>query len=199
MKSWKPNKIRVSSGPNNFSGSKPAGFDVVDTKLVLASAASLLLCVVAVALSYTLLPLVVEFPTEFVGRLSFTLRAELFVVLWLVVGSWIVSGAKMRLQLASGNQNSSDNNKLSAKFEALNNTREQVLLTFCTHLIAATALRGSELAIIPAAIFLFWAGRLAYFFAYPRWIHARQFGVVTSMTPVFFLIAFSLSRIGSSV
>ena len=188
-KNWKPNKIpnrptaqKATSNP----ASRPA-VPTPDLKALWWSGPALLCCIFTLVGFYLLIPRYIEMPVSMIDRLSLVLRSELFVILWLVIGSAFTTVAKYRFEYSNA-QSASEKSSLSAGREALRNTRELVFLTFSVHLVAATLLNGSELTFILSGVFLFCLGRFVYFVFQSRWPNAREFGDITSALPTFLLL-----------
>ena len=116
-------------------------------------------------------------------RLEATLRADVFVVLWLAAG--IANVARLRFFsetdiAGSGSTHASDPVRQAAAI--LQNTVEQVCLAVFAHLIV-TASVGHPALLIHALVILFCVGRLLFWIGYRRGAGGRAFGFALTFYP----------------
>ena len=117
-------------------------------------------------------------------RLGFALKADLFVLLWLVAAVGRV--AKIRFfstEDLDGGGLSKPSHRIKVPLSLLQNTQEQALLALGAHLALAVVLEATELALIPLLVALFCIGRAAFWFGYSGGAAARAFGFATTFYP----------------
>lgn len=136
---------------------------------------------------YFALPMHFIFPTDLAGRIAFTLQADIFVFLWVVIAIRMVS--RVRFYSAEDNRGSAytiPSPKIAVPRAFLQNTLEQAFVAVGAHLALATLLSGPALSVIPSAVLLFGIGRIAFLRGYPYGAGARAFGIVTTVLPTMF-------------
>jgi uncharacterized membrane protein YecN with MAPEG domain len=122
-------------------------------------------------------------PMPFVSRLQFALRADTFVVVWLVAG--IANVARLRFfstRDIAGSSAGDVSEDVRMANAVLQNTVEQVVLATVTHMIVVAAFVRSN-AVIAALVCLFAAGRLLFWAGYRRGAKGRAFGFALTFYP----------------
>lgn len=163
---------------------QPIDLRAEQRKILKASLASLIFCILVLTAGYLLLPRYFAFPTELPDRIAFALQADVFVFLWIVLGVRMV--ARGRFHSAADNRGSAfgpPSPAIAIKVAFLQNTLEQAVIAVGAHLALATLLTGAWLALIPAAVVLFGIGRVAFFVGYPKGAGGRAFGIATTAVP----------------
>ena len=146
--------------------------------------AALVVCAAGLALGYAVLPRWFRFPIDLPARLAFALRADLFVLLWVVLGIVLVALGRGRSAADIGGAASSPPSPaIAVRVAFLQNTLEQAVIAAGAHLALATLLEGAALALIAAAVVLFGLGRLAFLAGYARGAAGRAFGMATTFLP----------------
>lgn len=159
-----------------------------------AAAKGTALCVGVLAASYYVLPSLMDFPRDPVGALVFTLRVDLFVLFWVLVGVGLVSHARRQsMQDIAGSAFGTPSEGIRIKIAVLQNTLEQAVIAIGSHLVFSSLVSGDALSLVIAAAFLFGVGRISFYRGYPRGAAARAFGVVTTVIPG--LLAFLASLV----
>lgn len=149
-------------------------------------------CLGCIVAGYYILPRFFTFPTTLVEALIFTIRVDLFVLLWVVAGIGLVSHAR-RQSLADigGAAFGTPTPKIRIKIAFLQNTLEQTAVAIGSHIVLSTLISGAALSLIVVATVLFGIGRISFYRGYPHGAASRAFGLVTTALPG--LIAFGLS------
>jgi hypothetical protein len=135
------------------------------------------------ALGNAILPRWFRFPVDLPARLVFALRADLFVLLWVVLGIVLVALGRGRSAADIGGAASSPSPAIAVRVAFLQNTLEQAVIAAGAHLALATLLEGPALASIAVAVVLFGLGRLAFLAGYARGAGGRAFGMATTFLP----------------
>lgn len=164
-------------------------------KIYIAALASFAFCAVFVAFCDFLLPKFFDFPVAMIDRIVFTLRADLFVLLWVMIGVRMVSSVRRNSEAdIAGAAFGPPSPRIAIPVAFLQNTLEQAVLAIGTHLALATLLHGRGLALIVAAVVLFSIGRLTFYLGYPKGAGGRAFGMVTTALPTLlgFVLAIAL-------
>lgn len=165
-------------------------------KIGIAAMISLPVCAGILAAAYFILPLYFTFPIELVDRLAFTLQADLFIVLWVMIASGIVSRSRRHsaqdIDAAIGGPPS---RKLAIEIAFLQNTLEQAFIAVGTHLALATLIEGPALSLIVGAVALFAIGRITFLAGYHKGAGGRAFGMVTTVLPALAGMAWALAMI----
>jgi hypothetical protein len=153
-------------------------------KIVRAAILAGACCTIAFAAGYILLPRSVEFPYELSERIAFALRADLFVLLWVLLGVRLVSRGRFHSPDDIGGAAAGPPSpRLAVPVAFLQNTVEQALVAIGAHLALSTMLIGDELALIPVAVALFCIGRVTFLLGYRKGAGGRAFGMVTTALP----------------
>jgi hypothetical protein len=157
-----------------------------------AALAALLFCAVVLAGGYLILPRLFQFPAELVDRLAFAVRADLFVLVWILIGVRMVSSGRFRSPAdIDGSAAGPPSPVIATKVAFLQNTLEQSIMAIGVHLALATLLGGDALSLIISAVVLFAVGRVTFFIGYPKGAGGRAFGMVTTVLPT--LVGFVLA------
>ncbi|MCM3681271.1 MAPEG family protein (plasmid) [Sphingomonas panni] len=143
-----------------------------------------LVCAVFLGGGTLWLPHRLTFPEDFVDRLAFVLRANFFVLLWLVIAVGIVSTIRRySAEDNAGSAFSRPSSRLAIPAAFLQNTLEQVFITTTAFLALATVEGEAPLAYIAASIPLFAVGRITFLRGYPKGAGGRAFGMATTALP----------------
>lgn len=160
-----------------------------------AALAAVLCAVVLVAACHGL-PRFFEAPQTLAERLAFALQADLFVLVWLVIGAqWVSSG---RYRSAADNRGSAfgpPSPRIAIQVAFLQNTLEQSVMAIGAHLALASLVTGPALFYIPGAVALFAIGRGAFLAGYPRGAGARSFGMATTAIPTLVAIGWAITLV----
>jgi len=146
--------------------------------------AALIVCTAGLTLGYAILPRWFHLPIDLPARLAFALRADLFVLLWAVLGIVLVALGRGRSAADIGGAASSPPSPaIAVRVAFLQNTLEQAVIAAGAHLALATLLEGAPLALILAAVALFGLGRLAFLVGYSGGAGGRAFGMALTFLP----------------
>lgn len=125
-----------------------------------------------------------------VDRLSYTLQAEVFVFLWLLVAIGRVAGTRF---FSPSDIDGSGLTQASARVRVpaaiLENTFEQCVLAAGAHLALAVTLSDRDMVLIPLLVGLFCVGRAAFWAGYAKGAGARAFGFAVTFYPSVFALA----------
>lgn len=158
-----------------------------------AALRSLIVCAAAYLLGYLLLPAAFDFPTELPERLTFVFQADLFIMLWVLFGSGMVShGRRQRIEDIWGSAFGPPSPSLAIKIAFLQNTLEQAVMAVGAHLVLATLISGASLSVIVVSIALFGLGQISFYRGYSKGAGGRAFGMVTTALPTIFAFIASL-------
>jgi hypothetical protein len=122
------------------------------------------------------------------NRIAFTLKADLFVVIWLFVT--IANVARLRFfspQDIAGSGSTTASDHVRNANAVLENTLEQTVLAIPVHLALATILPHPKPLII-ALVMLFGIGRAFFWHGYAKGAPARAFGFALTFYPTVFSI-----------
>jgi hypothetical protein len=154
---------------------------------------ALILCVFAAAAGYFLLPRFMTMPTTIGDALIFTLRIDLFILLWVVIGVSLVSHARRQSTAdIRGSAFGTPSESIRIKIAFLQNTLEQAFMAISSHLVLSTLVTGESLSFIVVAVGLFAMGRVTFYLGYPNGAAARAFGMFTTMIPTLFIVGYSM-------
>ena len=146
--------------------------------------AALTICAAGLALGCAVLPHWLHLPVDLAARLAFAVRADLFVLLWVVLGVVLVALGRGRSAADIGGAASSPPSPaIAVRVAFLQNTLEQAVIAAGAHLALATLLEGAALALIPTAVALFGLGRLAFLAGYSGGAGGRAFGMAATFLP----------------
>lgn len=164
-----------------------------------AAVKALALCAACFAAGYVLLPNYFAFPATTIDALIFTVRVDLFMLLWVVAAVGLVSHARRQSAddigaAASGVPSQS----VRMKVAFLQNTLEQAFMAIGSHLVFSTLFSGPALSLVIVAVVLFAIGRVTFYRAYPRGAAARAFGMVTTVIPTMVIVALSLMKLAKT-
>lgn len=163
-------------------------------RIVINSAAAMLFCAALLAAGYALLPSVFSFPEDASARLAFVLRADLFILLWVLLGVRLVASGRFHsIADIRGSAYSAPTPAIAIRAAFLQNTLEQAFLAVGVHLALATLLSGPALSLIVVSVMLFSIGRVAFLIRYAEGAGARAFGMVTTAFPI--LAGFGLALV----
>ncbi len=153
-------------------------------KIIRRATAAIAFCALVLAGSYLLLPRLFAFPTGLPERIAFALQADLFVLVWIVIGVRMVSRGRFHSAVDNpGSAFAPPSPAIAVQVAFLQNTLEQAVAAVGAHLALATLISGQSLALIPAAVFLFAIGRITFLRGYRQGAGARAFGIVTTVIP----------------
>ncbi|VTY39845.1 MAPEG family protein [Xylophilus ampelinus] len=158
-----------------------------------AAGKALALCAACFAAGYLVLPKYLFFPTTTFDALVFTLRIDLFILLWVVVAVGVVSHARRQSTAdIRGAAFGVPSESIKVKIAFLQNTLEQAFIAIGSHLVFSTLLAGPPLSLIIVATALFAIGRFTFYRGYPQGAAARAFGMVATVIPTMTILALSL-------
>jgi len=155
-------------------------------KVVWRSVWALGFCALMLGGGYVTLPRYYEFPRDLSERLAFAIRADVFVLLWVLLGVRMVSRGRFRSPAdIAGSAFATPSPRLAVRVAFLQNTLEQAVVAIGCHLAIATLISGPALALVATAVVLFGIGRVAFLVGYPKGAGGRAFGMVTTSLPTF--------------
>lgn len=157
------------------------------TKIRWAALRGFLFCAFTTGLGYYFLPKMINLPEEPFDKVTFVLRADLFVIFWVIFAVGVVShGRRQNVKDIWGSAFGPPSTELAIKVAFLQNTLEQAFMAIFVHLALATLLPSKSLALILVGIFLFGIGRVTFYRGYPKGAGGRAFGIVTTVLPTIF-------------
>lgn len=148
------------------------------------AAISAVLCGAVIAGACNILPRFVAPPVSLAERIAFSLQADVFVLIWLVIAARMVSSGRFHSAVDNrGSAFSPPSPRIAIRVAFLQNTLEQAVMAVGVHVALATLLSGPALFYIPAAVALFGVGRIEFLRGYPKGAGARSFGMATTAIP----------------
>jgi len=181
--------------PGNFNMDTAQDIDLKNEVQGIRTAAikALTLSAACFAAGYLLLPMYMNFPVATSDALVFTLRVDLFVLLWVAGAVGLVSHARRQSTAdIRGAAFGVPSESIRIKIAFLQNTLEQAFVTIGAHLVFSTLMQGPALSLVVVATALFAIGRIAFYRGYPQGAAARAFGMVTTVIPTMIILALSL-------
>lgn len=148
--------------------------------MVLAMATTVAVLMFGGMLAWPILPVL----PGVADRLSFALRCDLLVVIWLVAA--VAAVARGRFFSAAdidGAAFGPSGGRIALASAVLQNTLEQVVLAVTVHLGLASLLRGREMVLVPLLVGLLCAGRLAFWMDYRHGAGGRALGFGLTFYP----------------
>jgi hypothetical protein len=134
-----------------------------------------------------LLPGVLSFPTRIDERLAFAAQSAVFVVVWVLVGVFLVStGRRFSPADSGGSAARPPSEGLAIKVAFLQNTLEQAVLAIAAYLALATLLAADWLFVIPMAVVFFGVGRVLFLRGYEHGAAGRALGMTLTLLPTTF-------------
>lgn len=162
----------------------PVDLPVEQRRIRIRGALAFLLCALVLGLGMYWLPRWLSFPVNLADRLAFALRANLFILIWLLIAVGIVSTIRRySAEDNAGSAFSPPSARLAVPAAFLQNTLEQVVITMLAFLALATVEAEAALAYIVASLPLFALGRITFLRGYPGGAGARAFGMVATALP----------------
>ncbi|MBT9446655.1 MAG: MAPEG family protein [Hyphomonadaceae bacterium] len=166
-------------------------------RVIWNSTGALVACIVTLTGAYFIIPALAHLPVDMADRLAFALRADLFVVVWVLLGTRLEAMARFYQTPAPATSKkplAPKQAETTFPKSFLQNTLEQAFIAVMAHLVLATLLHGSALALIPGAVVLFCAGRVAFLADRSKGQEMRSFGMVLTALPTFagFALAIAL-------
>lgn len=152
------------------------------------TAHGILLAVIAAALIITIgwllgPPLVPPLP-NFPARLAYALKADLFILLWLLLAVAIIATKRFKSPVdIAGSAFGPPSTLIAVDIAFLQNTLEQVVLAVGADLVLSALLRGQEMVLIPLHVLVFCIGRLAFRLGYAGGARGRSFGFSLTFHP----------------
>jgi hypothetical protein len=158
-----------------------------------SSAAAFLLCAAILGGAHIVLPRLVQLPgPDLEARLAFWAGANLFLVVWVMIGVGMVShGRRHSAEDISGSAYSHPSPKIAVAVAFLQNTLEQFVLASFALFALMMLLGAAAMPFIAASVLLFGIGRTTFLLGYPKGAGGRAFGmaVTTIPTAVAFVLA----------
>lgn len=153
-------------------------------RIRIRGALAFVFCGIVLGLAAYWLPQWLSFPVVLADRLSFALRANLFILIWLLVAVGLVARIRRHsVEDNAGSAFSSPSARLAIPAAFLQNTLEQVLITALAFMALATVEGEAALAYIAGSIPVFAVGRVTFLRGYPHGAGARAFGMVSTALP----------------
>ena len=162
-------------------------FDRKQVGVLAGMATAALVCVVVLAAGFRLNPFDVPIMPDFLDRLRYVLRADIFVLFWLVATVANIARARFFSPAdidGSGLTKASD--RMAVRIAILQNTLEQTVLAIGSHVSLAAAAGPRAMLWIPPLVVLFCLGRLAFWIGYAGGAGRRAFGFGTTFYPTVF-------------
>lgn len=135
---------------------------------------------------------------DFGERMTFVLKLDLLLLLWLAGCVRAVSSGRFRSSAdIRGSAFSAPSPAIAVRAAVLQNTLEQTVLFFPATLILAALMTGSELVLAPFLVGLFLLGRVAFAIGYAKGASGRAFGMALTAAPIIVSFGWALRLIAS--
>lgn len=122
---------------------------------------------------------------DFAERMTFVLKADLVLFLWLAGCVRAVSSGRFGSPAdIRGSAFSAPSPAIAVRAAVLQNTLEQTVLFFPATLILAALMRGFELVLAPFLVGVFLLGRFTFAIGYARGASGRAFGMALTAAPI---------------
>jgi hypothetical protein len=165
-------------------------------KLLARGGAGMVVCAIVLTSAYLWPGAWMPLPEAVADRIGFALRADAFVILWVLIAIQRVSSGRYNSPVDNrGSAYGPPSPALALKIAFLQNTLEQAFVAIGAHLALSAATGGAVLALIPASVLLFAVGRAAFLIGYPHGAGGRAFGIVMTMVPSYVLLGIALWHI----
>jgi hypothetical protein len=165
---------------------QPEQLRIEQRRVIWRSVWALGFCAVLLASGYMILPRYYVFPHDLLERLVFVVRADVFVLIWVLLGVRMVSRGRFRSPAdIAGSAFTRPSPRLAVRVALLQNTLEQAVVAVGCHVALATLVSGPALALIATSVVLFGIGRIAFLIGYPKGAGGRAFGMVVTSLPTF--------------
>jgi uncharacterized membrane protein YecN with MAPEG domain len=129
---------------------------------------------------------------DFGERMTFVLKADILLFLWLAGCVRAVSGGRFRSPAdIRGSAFGAPSPAIAVRAAVLQNTLEQSVLFFPATLILAALMRGFELVLAPFLVGLFLVGRVFFAVGYAKGASGRAFGMALTAAPI--ILSFGLA------
>ncbi|GAM99003.1 hypothetical protein U91I_02640 [alpha proteobacterium U9-1i] len=122
---------------------------------------------------------------DFGERMTFVLKADLLLFLWLAGCVRAVSSGRFSSPAdIRGSAFGAPSPAIAVRAAVLQNSLEQTVLFFPATLILAALMRGSELVLAPFLVGLFLLGRVSFAIGYATGASGRAFGMALTAGPI---------------
>lgn len=160
-------------------------------RVLRGAARAFVVCGVVLSVAHSALPRVLELPADDLeARLMFWAGANLFVVLWVVLGVGMVSsGRRHSVADIRGSAYSAPSPKIAVAAAFLQNTLEQSFIALFVQLAMVLLLGHAALPLVAGSVLLFGLGRATFLVGYPKGAGARSFGMAVTALPSMFAFA----------
>lgn len=136
---------------------------------------------------------------EFGDRMTFMLKADLVLFLWLAGCVRAVSNGRFYSPAdIRGSAFGAPSTAIAVRAAVLQNSLEQTVLLFPATLILAALMRGSELVLAPFLVGLFLLGRVIFATGYAKGASGRALGMALTAAPIIvsYILALWLIAVG---
>ncbi len=128
-------------------------------------------------------------------RLAFTLRAEVFAGLTLLLGIGTVARQRFFSPEAIGGEESPRDHAIRINLRYVQNTTEQLSLAVVAHLALAATLSPGAMAVIPVLVVYFVLARVAFWAGYHHSPTSRAFGFAATFYPTVAVYLYVIYRV----
>ena len=130
---------------------------------------------------------------DFGERMTFVLKADLVLFLWLAGCVRAVSSGRFYSPAdIRGSAFSAPSPAIAVRAAVLQNSLEQTVLFFPATLILAALMRGSDLVLAPFLVGLLLLGRVTFAIGYAKSASGRAFGMALTAAPIIASFALAL-------
>ena len=152
-------------------------------------------CFSYVSIAYYWLPIVFKPTMDFLARLQFTIQCDVFATLMLLFGIALVANQRFFSPSAISGDTSETDESIIINVRYIQNTIEQIILLFITHITLAIVLTSVEMRLIPILVSLFIWGRIFFWVGYHYNPISRAFGFATTFYPTAIALIYCCYRV----
>lgn len=132
------------------------------------------------------------------NRFIFTLKCDIFVMLWVIVGIGAIANKRfLNEKYITGNRGEPGSG-MEIRARILQNTLEQAFLTIFAHFALSVFISPTKMIIIPALVFIFCLGRTFFWIGYTKFPNdppKRALGFGLTAYPTFAVYLYLLAKI----
>ena len=157
--------------------------DIEQRQVIKAMVFAALFSLIYIGIAYYWIPIALIPAIGVQDQLLYTIRCDLFAILMLLFGIACVAKQRFFSPTAIGGDTQESDRSIVINIRYIQNTLEQCVLLFITHLALSTVLTAQSMRLIPILVSLFIIGRLSFWIGYHHSALSRAFGFATTFYP----------------
>lgn len=171
------------------------GLNIGQRQVAIAMFFAAIFSFIYIGIAYYWLPIDVAPSIDPQSRLQYVIRCDLFAILMLLLGIACVAKQRFFSPTAIGGDTLEADRSIVINIRYIQNTLEQCVLLFITHLALATIVPAETMKLIPILVSLFVIGRLLFWIGYHHSALSRAFGFATTFYPTAVCLIYSCFEI----